>query len=122
MISFKFISNQILPKIFPKKYPEVLEYEGDFSIEINNMLYFQESNFSVFEFLMYIDSWKTNNHDDMQYICLDTDENPLISFIKNGDGFVIKSPWELFNYKEVISQSEIDKAVSNLKNDLGLGR
>lgn len=84
MIRFKFHSKQPIPKDFPKEYPEVLKYEGDFLIEIDNKLYFHEPNFSIFEFLIYIDKWEIDNN-DMHYICIDTDENPLISFLKCGE-------------------------------------
>jgi len=36
-----------------KRYPEILKNEGPFQIKVNNVLYFDEPNFSVEEFLLY---------------------------------------------------------------------
>lgn len=75
-----------------KRYPEILKKEGLFQIEVNGRLYFDEPNFSVNEFLMYADKWIFNEDksQDMNYFCVDTDENPLISFsMKMTDGTLI---------------------------------
>lgn len=119
MIVFKFFSTQIFTGKFPNNYPDVLDYEGIFRIEIDDKLFFIQPDFSVFEFLMYADDWITNNKSkDMQYRCLDTDENPLISFILKNDGWYIYSPWQLFQCDNIFSKEELVNAIIKLKKSI----
>ena len=96
-----------------KRYPEILKKEGLFQIEVNGRLYFDEPNFSVNEFLMYADKWIFNEDksQDMNYFCVDTDENPLISFSMKNDRWYIDSPWKLFECNDSFSRDELEKAV-----------
>ena len=100
-----------------KRYPEILKNEGSFQIKVNNVLYFDEPNFSVEEFLLYADKWLLTE-DKMQNMCyfsVDTDENPLISFEIEKGQWYISSPWELFRCKDSFTREELEKAIINLK-------
>lgn len=99
------------------KYPEILKNEGAFQIKINGALYFDDPNFSVEEFLLYVDKWLLNEDktQNMCYLSVDTDENPLISFETEKDQWHISSPWELFKSKDSFTREELEKAITNLK-------
>ncbi len=89
-----------------------VEDEATFTIKIDNKTFFTTSGFNVLEFLQQIAQWETDKG-DMLYNCIDTDENPLISFIENEGLYTISSPWQEFecNYKftfsDLISVKEI---------------
>jgi len=104
-----------------KRYPEILKKEGLFQIEVNGRLYFDEPNFSVNEFLMYADKWIFNEDksQDMNYFCVDTDQNPLISFSMKNDRWYIDSPWKLFECNDSFSRDELEKAVVELEKSVG---
>lgn len=105
VIIFEFFSTQAFTGKVLHNYPDVLNYEEMFRIEIDNKPFFSQPNFSVFEFLMYVDSWVTNTQNkDMQYRCLDAEENPLISFIFQNRGWYIYSPWQLFQCNSMFSK------------------
>lgn len=116
MIKFIFAFTSEPPAIIPEQYPEILKYEGNFSIEIDNKVFFYDTNFSIFEFLLYTEKWKFD--DDMQYISLETDENPLISFLQKDGLFYIKSPWSLFEYEKGFTKNELLDSLDIMKKDL----
>ena len=101
----------------PKEYPEILKNEGSFQIELNGKLYFDDPNFSVDEFLLYADRWIANDDksQSMHYHCVDTDENPLISFSMKNGRWYIDSPWELFECNDSFTRDELEKAVIRLE-------
>ena len=86
-------------KSVKKKYPEIISVEAYFGIKIDDKLFFEEPNFSIYEFMYFVDEWMEKKLDDMNYISIDTDENPLISFkklmrgiksIPHGNCFLVK--------------------------------
>ena len=63
-----------------EQYPDMIDVTGDLTIEINNETFFMEPYFPVIEFIRTLEKWdKINN---MAYNCIETEDNPLISFIK----------------------------------------
>ena len=93
-------------------YPEIIDVIGDLIIEINNKIFFKEPYFPILEFIRTLEKWdKVSN---MLYNCIETENNPLISFIFNNGGWLVKSPWELFKCKELLSKEELLTAISDL--------
>ncbi len=93
-------------------YPEIIDVIGDLIIEINNGIYFKEPYFPILEIIRTLEKWdKVSN---MLYNCIETDNNPLISFIFTNVGWLVKSPWELFKCKELFSKEELLTAISDL--------
>ena len=113
MIFFNFKTKNPIPYPFPIKYPDILKYEGSFSIKVNERIYFYEPNFPIFEFLIFIDQWK-QSHGDMNYTSIETDESPLISFIYKNGLFFLKSPWELYELHEGFSKQELISQLNSL--------
>lgn len=93
------------------QYPEMIEVVGDFIIKINDKIFFNQP-FPILEFIRTLERWdKTNN---MFYNCIETEDNPLISFIISKDGWKIKSPWQLFECNEFLSQKELLESIEKL--------
>jgi len=94
------------------QYPEMIEVVGDFTIKINDKIFFSEPYFPVMEFIRTLERWdKTNN---MIYNCIETEDNPLISFITSKNGWKIKSPWQLFECNDFFTQKELLESINKL--------
>ena len=119
MIEFKFVSNSPLPLVFPQQYPDVLKFEGYFSIEIDGYIYFSEPNFSIFEFLLYAKNWLLTKKQDLLYNSIDTEDNPLISLLCFNNRWAIHSPWENFSCQRLFSREELEYSINNLIKKMG---
>lgn len=93
-------------------YPDILDVVGDLTIEINKELFFKQPYFPVLEFIRTLEKW--DKESNMFYNCIETEDNPLISFIYCKRGWLIKSPWQLFESKELISKEELLAAINDL--------
>lgn len=80
--------------------------EATFSIEINDRIFFSTEYFNVLEFLQQIAIWK-ENRGNMIYNCVDTDDNPLLSFIELDGAYEIRSTWQRFECKEKFLFSDL---------------
>lgn len=120
MINFKITTQNIYKKCIPNKYPELLKFEVDFNIIINDNIFFSEPNFPIFEFIYFVNKWEIQKHIPFEYISIETNDNPLISFIYKENGWVIKSPWQLFKCDIVFSNIEIINALNELQNQINL--
>jgi hypothetical protein len=124
MLNFHFSPNRQPSKedLCAINYPEVLSLEGFFQIAIDNYVYFEEPCFSIMEFLVCVESWLTKGlrNSDMNYDCIDveTEENPLIRFVRIKEGYIIRSSWELFHCSAVFDIVEIQNAIKKLRSEL----
>lgn len=80
--------------------------EATFSIIIDNKVFFSTSGFNILEFLRQIASWEIHKG-DMIYNCIDTEDNPLISFIEKDGLYTIHSPWQKFECNDKFSFSDL---------------
>ena len=119
MLEFSFKSNCSLPAKTPTEYPEILKYSGSLRIVIDNKVYFEDGDFCIYEFLYYVNKWCKSANRAMEYICIDTEENPLISFIPCTDNkWIISSPWESFTNNVLFTTDELNNAIIDLKEQL----
>ena len=120
MINFIFKPKDVYLDKYPTDYPYVLDYEGEFIIEVDGKIFFLEPDFSIFEFLMYIKKWinDVDSNNDMLYNSIDTEDNPLISFIYSNDRWNIHSKWQLFNCYTSFSKEELVSAIVLLEKKL----
>ena len=117
MLDFVFQFNDCFCGQIPRKYPDVLMFEGHFQILIDGQIFFFDPNFAIFEFLLYAFPWidAKDKSKDMLYNCLDTIDNPLISFLKKDNEYwIVESPWKCFDCQQYFSREEIEKAVFRL--------
>lgn len=105
-------------------YPEIIDVVGDLTVEINNKKFFEQPYFPVIEFIRTLEQWDKNS--DMLYNCIETEDNPLISFIYDIKGWKIKSPWQLFECTLYFQKKEllesIEKLMKSVKEQLERGR
>lgn len=93
---------------------DLLKEECYFSIIIDGKVFFEEPYFPIFEFLYAYINWdKTSN---FQYITLETDDNPLISFVNTNDIWNIDSPWKRFCCEKTFTINELVNAVESIYN------
>ncbi|MBQ6570186.1 MAG: hypothetical protein IJL87_08000 [Clostridia bacterium] len=124
MSKIDFLSNK-KTKITKKQllkldYPELIseKYNCDFLIKINGKPFFDCSNFAIMEFLKSVIIW-ADRKDDLLFSSIETDDNPLISFIKEDDGlYSICSPWQLFECREQFSFEQLLSVVKSANIEL----
>lgn len=119
LIEFEVDKVEQLPtKINWKKIKEQerIKYDLPFKILINGEMYFYDEYFTILDFLYVIWKWKNNGGcGDMLYNSIDTDENPLICFKYNVQGWSIESPWERFKCEKYILKKELFGALEILE-------
>lgn len=96
------------------KYPDLIDLSGDITIEVNNKTFFKQSDFPVLEFIRALEKWLNNTNSNMIYNNIETEDNPLISFIFNDKGWQIISPWQLFECTDFLTKEELLKAIGYL--------
>ncbi|MCL2341965.1 MAG: hypothetical protein FWC53_02745 [Firmicutes bacterium] len=116
ILSIKEKTNVNIEEIKKGNYAEILKIESLFKIIINYNLFFNDEYFPVLEFLKFINEWDFRQN--FNYNCIETEDNPLISFINENDKWFIKSPWQLFDCKTSFTREELEKAVIDLKEDV----
>lgn len=98
-------------------YPEMLKIECEFSIAIDNEIFFEEPLFPILEFLHYYANWKDENQSlskNFNYSSMETEDNPLISFVKCEKGWLLFSPWSRFECKRCFDLKEVIGACDEL--------
>jgi hypothetical protein len=116
MIEFRFQLRKRYAEWHDDKNHHNMEYEGEFDILINGETFFHDDFFVIYEFLEVALAWSRSVNDQcLYYNCIDTDDNPLISFvpIKN-DGWQMFSPWQRYRCNHLFSKKELARAVENL--------
>lgn len=119
--NIRFISDYVtnseitVSKLVDKKDYELLDDCASFSICINDKEFFHEPDFPVLEFLKEVALW-ADKESSMYYNSIETDDNPLISFIKNEDGYSISSPWQKFECIDCFSKEELLSALNMIEN------
>lgn len=115
MSTIKFISNNkikiTLDELLELKYPELIaeKYDCDFCIEIDGKTFFNcdGNTFALMEFLQGAVGW-IYKKDSFFYNSIETEDNPLISFVKEDDGlYSVRSPWQKFECNEHFTFDEL---------------
>lgn len=92
-----------------------VEDEAVFTIKIDNKVFLSTDGFNILEFLQQVAKWEIGRG-DMIYNCIDTEDNPLISFIEEDGLYRISSTWQRFectdkfDFADLISVKEILKS------------
>ena len=119
MLVFAFLPERQLPKHPPTKYPALLQHNGTFSIVIHDEVFFSEPSFPIFEFLLQANEWllEKNVSKPFEYVSLETDDNPLISFtIGKNNMYHISSPWQIFESNKSFTYKDICQAIELLNH------
>lgn len=116
MIKYEIELIDTTKKIIPKKYPELIQVEALFRIVINGMVFFEEPNFPVYEFLHAVKKWiNKQEKEKFEYISVETEDNPLICFLYEDGGWIINSPWQLFECRYKFTREELINAINEIK-------
>ncbi|NLN81649.1 MAG: hypothetical protein GX136_03795 [Clostridiales bacterium] len=120
MINFKFNLTTRYKEWHNYKSYDYLEYEGEFTVTINSKTFFQEPYFTVLEFLRDALDWVgcENKTKPMLYNSIETEENPLISFIERSGKWYVQSPWQKYECDITFTRGELEKAVLDLKHTI----
>ncbi|MCL2313033.1 MAG: hypothetical protein FWC41_11225 [Firmicutes bacterium] len=120
MIFFKFKLTDRRKEFHNEKYSYVYEYDGDFSIFIGKELFFDEPGMPILEFFRDVNKWRKiwDKSKNMFYNCVETEDNPLISFININNDWVIHSPWQKFKCNVTFTRKEIENALIILENNV----
>lgn len=122
MIQFKFqVTNQYVDWHEDKNHSD-LEFEGVFEIIIDNEVFFFDEYFLVFEFLNSALKWmELDGESEMHYHCIDTNDNPLISFLPVPSHlWTINSPWQKFQCQTLFTKEELYHAIERLRQSTNL--
>lgn len=93
-------------------YVELLKKECYFCIIINNRKFFEEPLFPINEFLYEYMKWDRKG--DFLYNTIESDDNPLISFLKVEDDWIIDSVWKMFECEDRIDINELTTAIEKI--------
>lgn len=118
MIEFNAISAQKAIKRIPKDYPKLTKYEADFRIIVNGKVFFHEPNFPLLEFLHSVNDWRNQGVGSLEYVSIETEDNPLISFISEKDMWVVYSPWQLFECETKFTKEQLLSALDALEKTI----
>ena len=89
------------------------------SIWIGDQQFCEEPDFPVLDFLYTVYKWKlSKDNEDFIYNCIETEDNPLISFKREKNVWTICSPWQLFECKKKFTKDEIVNALDNLEKTI----
>lgn len=101
-------------------YPDILRITGEFRILINGNIFFSEPYFPILEFLKYALAWIncSDKSKAMLYSSAETDDNPLIIFDKNEEGWIIRSPWQKYECLVGFTRDEVIHAILHLLETL----
>ncbi len=98
------------------QYSMLLQRETSFSIYLNGQEYFHDDYFCIFEFLQTLVNWhEPLLQPELNYIAIDSEDNPIISFRRSEHGWSFSSPWANFDASLIwVSEEELIKAVDSL--------
>ena len=97
---------------------DMLQVDGRAEIILNNDVWFSCDEFPLIEFLYQLFHWfKEATDNDFNYISMEVEENPLITFTIHNHMVKCTSPWQLFEmgYDVTVQDlfCEIDSLVKN---------
>ncbi len=96
-------------------FADLVSVGGVLVIEIDKEVFFR-AGIAILEFVLVIDKWIENGcKNPMLYNSVETEDNPLISFIPNGDKWNISSPWQSFSSKVLFTKEELLYVIYDLK-------
>ena len=96
---------------------DLLKEEHDIRILIHGKVFFEEPLFPILEFLFSYFTWREKLHSessDFFYNSVETEDNPLLSFVNTKGGWRIDSPWKNFHCNEMFQLNDFVDACDQL--------
>ena len=74
----------------------------------------------IFEFFRDARNWLSceNKTKDMLYNCIETEDNPLISFTERDGEWVVQSPWQKYECDISFVRQELETAILDLERSV----
>ncbi len=100
------------PKIPLGKFLEMDEYtrlqdEREFTILIDNKVFYSQPLFPILELVEACLSWLQQVEGDFEYCTIEAEENPMLKFTRKPRGFSIASPWQEFLCTTEFTKEEV---------------
>ena len=97
-------------------YPTILYYCGDFQIIVDEQVFFSDHFFPILEFLKDATKWMKNSEKtyDLSFSSIETIDNPVLSFHREGEKWSLYSPWQLFECSVLFDHDDISNAIVSL--------
>lgn len=118
MIVFEFKLTNHYKEFHDEKHSYIYEYEGYFKILINGREFFNEPGIAIYEFFRDVLGWIKNKSKSMLYNCIETEDNPLISFIQKDGGWSVYSPWQKYKADTLFEREELETAIKKLESNV----
>jgi len=99
-------------------YSELLKLECWFCIKINGEVFYEEPLFPILEFIYFYEKWDEDKTQNFVYNTIESEDNPMISFIKNDEKWSIDSVWRRFECKEVFYFGQLIGAVDKMLKEI----
>lgn len=104
-----------------QRYPDILKYEGLFSIRIGARYFFKDEHFCIFEFLLAIQSWLDNHENKMIYNTMEAEDTPILEFTKQETGmWKISSVWQEFDCTQEFEKKDIVYSLNKMLLSAGI--
>jgi len=86
---------------------DALDDDRFFKIFIDGQLLYDQSHFSMWEFAQYSLKWIKSPNENFIYNSIESDENPMLSFVRSEAGWKVYSVWQEFECNNVFSSEEV---------------
>lgn len=116
-ISFRFNKMMINEDLLRTKNRKLLaDIEGEFQIYVNKEMFFSDENILLLEYGVEISKWLQGfPKKNFNYSTMSHSEEPILQFIRQSEGWLLKSPWQKFQPHVLVSE---DTLVRVLKQNL----
>jgi len=97
---------------------DVIRDERDFQIMINEEIFFHEPLFPILELVQYCRQWIINANTNFAYNTIESEENPLLSFMLQKEKWRISSVWQKFECEVEFSFTEVKAFIRDIINQV----
>ena len=95
---------------------DLIRDERDFRIVIEERTFFHEPLFPILELVKYCQQWRKNANSSFVYNTIESEENPLLSFLPQNDMWRVYSVWQKFECETEFSFAEVQAFIENIVN------
>ena len=93
---------------------DVLDDDRYFKIFIDGQVFYDQPHFSMWELVQYSIKWIKRSNKDFTYDSIESHENPMLSFVRDSNGWKIHSVWQEFVCDNVFSHDEVKNFINQI--------
>ena len=119
MLRFEFELTDHRQEFHKEKHSYIFEYEGFLTIHVGDVLFFEEQ-IAILEFFRDTTNWRKEQikSKSMLFNCIETDDNPLISFVENNGKWLIHSTQQKFECHYQFTRETLETAILELEHSV----